>query len=73
VAWNEERRYGEPRSEEERRQRHYELYGEEELPPRRYGQGLVAQDTGGSKTGLWLLLGVGGMIALLALWPRTGN
>jgi len=32
--WGEGRRYGHPRTEEERRERHKERYGTEELPPR---------------------------------------
>ena len=34
YKWGEGRRYGHPRTEEERRERHKERYGTEELPPR---------------------------------------
>jgi len=34
YKWREGRRYGHPRTEEERRERHKERYGTEELPPR---------------------------------------
>lgn len=36
-----ERRRGQPRTDEERRQRHQELYGTDELPPR--GTGLLGR------------------------------
>jgi hypothetical protein len=36
-----DRRFGEPKTEEERRETHYEKYGSYELPPR--GTGLISQ------------------------------
>ena len=41
-----ERRFGHPRTDEERRERHKRRFGTEELPPR--GTGLMRRSTSGS-------------------------
>lgn len=50
-----ERRYGQPRTEEERRKRHLTLYGNEEPPER--GAGL--SNPGSTDWLPWILIGVG--------------
>lgn len=50
------RRFGQPRTEQERRERHLALYGTESLPPR--GTGLKSNP---GETGWlpWILIGLG--------------
>ena len=69
----EERREGVPLTDEERAERHEELYGEEELPER--GSGLEGIDETGDwieavpvdiDKGIWLVVGLGIVFVALA-------
>ena len=57
----EERGYGIPRTDEQRRARHYDLYGTEELPPRGTGLSQSAEEDRNpfSFVGWSVLAGVG--------------
>lgn len=59
-----ERRYGQPRTDEEREARHLALYGSEDLPSR--GSGLTGSNPGSAWLG-WLLAAV---VAWLVLRKR---
>ena len=67
--WENERRRGDPRPEEERATRHEERYPGEPLPPRGTGLDRVGQVSTGSG-GLFLLGIVGGLGLLLYIGTR---
>jgi hypothetical protein len=62
----EERGRGVPRSEEERWERHQELYPGEPLPPRGYGLRGIGDDAGSNMTPI-IISGIFGLVSTLIL------